>query len=216
MERKLLLAIAAVVVTVLGPMAVKADTVYNNILLPSIGSDAGDSAGPLYDSFSTGASPLTLTDVQLLLSGDSTSLASFSVSLFKDNGSTAPAAVALFTSTGLYDSSLNASATAVDFGPVSWSLDANTRYWIGLNGVGSSVLWYYSSDASGAGVSGEYFANFLGVSSNDNGPYQMLLTGNPVSVSATPLPAALPLFASGLGAIGLLGRRKKRKAATAT
>jgi hypothetical protein len=30
-------------------------------------------------------------------------------------------------------------------------------------------------------------------------------------VSATPLPAALPLFASGLGALGLLGWRRKRK-----
>jgi hypothetical protein len=32
-------------------------------------------------------------------------------------------------------------------------------------------------------------------------------------VSATPLPAALPLFAGGLGALGLLGWRRKRKAA---
>jgi hypothetical protein len=31
-------------------------------------------------------------------------------------------------------------------------------------------------------------------------------------VSNTPLPAALPLFASGLGALGLLGWRRKRKA----
>jgi hypothetical protein len=31
-------------------------------------------------------------------------------------------------------------------------------------------------------------------------------------VSATPLPAALPLFATGLGALGLLGWRRKRKA----
>jgi hypothetical protein len=30
---------------------------------------------------------------------------------------------------------------------------------------------------------------------------------------ATPLPAALPLFATGLGALGLLGWRRKRKAA---
>jgi hypothetical protein len=34
-------------------------------------------------------------------------------------------------------------------------------------------------------------------------------------VSATPLPAALPLFASGLGALGMLGWRRKRKALTA-
>ena len=30
--------------------------------------------------------------------------------------------------------------------------------------------------------------------------------------TATPLPAALPLFAGGLGVMGLLGRRRKRKA----
>lgn len=35
------------------------------------------------------------------------------------------------------------------------------------------------------------------------------------ATSATPLPAALPLFASGLGALGLLGWRRKRKAAAA-
>jgi hypothetical protein len=33
--------------------------------------------------------------------------------------------------------------------------------------------------------------------------------------SATPLPAALPLFATGLGALGLLGWRRKRKAQAA-
>jgi hypothetical protein len=40
------------------------------------------------------------------------------------------------------------------------------------------------------------------------------VTVNSVS-SATPLPAALPLFATGLGALGLLGWRKKRKNAAA-
>jgi len=39
--------------------------------------------------------------------------------------------------------------------------------------------------------------------------YGSSLAGAP----ATPLPAAFPLFASGLGALGLLGWRKKRKAA---
>ena len=34
-------------------------------------------------------------------------------------------------------------------------------------------------------------------------------------VSSTPLPAALPLFAGGLGALGLLGWRRKRKAVAA-
>jgi hypothetical protein len=37
--------------------------------------------------------------------------------------------------------------------------------------------------------------------------------GNASPVAATPLPAALPLFASGLGALGLFGWRRKKKAA---
>ena len=38
--------------------------------------------------------------------------------------------------------------------------------------------------------------------------------GSPdITVTPTPLPAALPLFATGLGALGLLGWRRKRKAA---
>ena len=36
-----------------------------------------------------------------------------------------------------------------------------------------------------------------------------------VSTSATPLPGALPLFATGLGALGLFGWRRKRKALAA-
>jgi hypothetical protein len=35
---------------------------------------------------------------------------------------------------------------------------------------------------------------------------------DPIGAPATPLPAALPLFATGLGALGLLGWRRKRKA----
>jgi len=35
------------------------------------------------------------------------------------------------------------------------------------------------------------------------------------NVSLTPVPAALPLFAGGLGAMGLLGWRRKRKDAVA-
>jgi hypothetical protein len=45
-----------------------------------------------------------------------------------------------------------------------------------------------------------------------------LVLNGPASTSGegqieTPVPAALPLFASGLGALGLLGWRRKRKAA---
>ena len=38
------------------------------------------------------------------------------------------------------------------------------------------------------------------------------ISAAPASISAAPLPAALPLFATGLGAMGLLGWWRKRKA----
>jgi hypothetical protein len=37
-----------------------------------------------------------------------------------------------------------------------------------------------------------------------------------ISPAATPLPAALPLFATGIGGLGLLGWRRKRKAQAVT
>jgi hypothetical protein len=46
-----------------------------------------------------------------------------------------------------------------------------------------------------------------------NGPLSVEFLAGPFeSSTATPLPAALPLFATGLGALGLLGWRRKRKA----
>ena len=46
-------------------------------------------------------------------------------------------------------------------------------------------------------------------------PVPVLGGGGGNNVSSTPLPAALPLFATGLGALGLLGWRRKRKNAAA-
>jgi hypothetical protein len=44
-------------------------------------------------------------------------------------------------------------------------------------------------------------------------PAQADIQSITINTATTPLPAALPLFASGLGALGLLGWRRKRKAA---
>jgi hypothetical protein len=41
--------------------------------------------------------------------------------------------------------------------------------------------------------------------------FAKLLATVHIEVGATPLPAALPLFATGIGGLGLLGWRRKRK-----
>jgi len=73
----------------------------------------------------------------------------------------------------------------------SWSVDATLTTMVG-----------FSEYISG----GSIFVNWEGATF----PAQVAL-----STSATPLPAALPLFATGLGLVGALGWRRKRKDAAA-
>ena len=77
-------------------------------------------------------------------------------------------------------------------------------------GTGPTSLTTYSAVLSATGPSMQL--SFLGL----NPPGWTAVANVSVTpVSSTPLPAALPLFATGLGAIGLFGWRKKRKAAAA-
>jgi hypothetical protein len=86
----------------------------------------------------------------------------------------------------------------------SWTTPINNVQSFGANGV---APWGF---VSGISASAEWIW-----SNPDNAAYADLST-RIVNLDATPLPAALPLFASGLGAIGLLGWRRKRKKASAT
>jgi len=79
-------------------------------------------------------------------------------------------------------------------GPNYYPADPSTAYNIYDNGAPNGIL---STTAS------------YDVNTPFNGTYSI------TELSATPLPAALPLFASGLGGLGLLGWRRKRKNAAA-
>jgi phospholipase/lecithinase/hemolysin len=71
-------------------------------------------------------------------------------------------------------------------------------------------------DAGAKSLAAIYLANVAPGGSWAGSSYNISLlsdTGNQDLVFVTPLPGALPLFASGLGAIGLLARRWKRKTA---
>jgi hypothetical protein len=75
--------------------------------------------------------------------------------------------------------------------------------------------WYSSSDAAGLTWSlvsgGAYYTTATGNVSFS----EPILFFDGTPITPTPLPAALPLLAGGLGALGLLGWRRKRKAALA-
>jgi hypothetical protein len=88
----------------------------------------------------------------------------------------------------------------------------------GYAGVGYYLL-DVSPDLSGLFISFEYLAGFGSPCSYGHFPYcdnrPENLSGvlsNGVVTDTTPLPATLPLFATGIGGLGLLGWRRKRRA----
>ncbi len=205
-----------------GAVKANAVTLFDSITgSNSVATDAVAGDGPLYASFSTIAGVVSLTEVQVVLSATATTDGgSVNISLWSDNGGPGPGSSLASLGT-ILDSALSGSATTYTFSGLSQSVAANTRYWIELaTSNQSSALWWYTDNTAGIGVSGEYWlTNYSpGVVPNAGNtnylpfPYEMTVSA---SASATPLPAALPLFASGLGGLGLLGWRRKRKAALA-
>jgi hypothetical protein len=152
---------------------VRADILYNN-LSNAPGSILGtfpigtfpNGTGPEGDSFATGASPFSLTDVVLKLQGVHDS-ASFNVTLFSDNNTictpgpvcTGGPLTPLYTiANNISDNSLSTSLADDQFSLASpQTLAANTRYWIiASSNDNSGTLWSYSEDLSGVGVTGEF------------------------------------------------------------
>jgi len=189
------------------PGIVNAEILYNNLSSSNNGADPLTSffGPPLFDSFSTGSSGFNLSDVKLLLEGNSSSSGSFSVAIYSDS-STAPGTLQ-YTIDTISDSTLSSSLSVVDFTFASPdALAANTRYWLVLNSTNnSSAYWGWSDDQSALGVAGEYFGHGSGVYPNTGGPYQMELSSN----SAVPEPTTILLLS--LGLIGLAGVRRKLK-----
>jgi hypothetical protein len=187
---------------------VNAAPVYSNINNPSDGSDdvfnSGGAppfaAGPLADSFTTGASPVTLADLILKLSLDSTfpsTPGSISIDLVNDSG-TSPGTLNTHVATlPDNDPRLSTSLANLSF-PVSIPLDPLTRYWIELtaNNNESNIQWSFSDTISGPGVPGEFWADANGTHPNDpaGGPFQMELDP-PVGI---PEPSTVVILVVGL------------------
>ncbi len=181
-----------------------ADTiVYDNTAEGSAGADGVGFAGPLFDSFTSGAAG-QITDLQLALLGDDTSSGTVEAGLYADNSTSPGQLIAILGS--ISDSELSGTAAIYDIALTSSPLlTSNTQYWIGLSGT-TAAEWSYDSDGSGIGVADDYFANQVGVFSNDNAPYQMSITE--ADVSETPEPSTRSSIIIGIGILALLGRNR--------
>jgi hypothetical protein len=107
--------------------------------------------------------------------------------------------------------SATASALLFDFSSPS---AADAYLYFESNGLPVTFLCF------GGGGAGGYSGNCASAQpgnveaiEDQGGSIQSTLLSGTQPIATTPLPAALPLFATGLGALGLLGWRRKRKAA---
>ena len=213
----LALATVLLAATALVPNGASAGTVlYNNVFssvsnsyytyYPSAGEDSVSSAGPLYDSFSTGSASYIWIDVTVLFSDTTTESGQFEFLLLSDNSNSPGSVIA---QSGFLPDVLCGPCTYGVSGAVS--LAANSRYWIELSSNGSSQFsWYFEPNNDGTGVAGEYWSNVNGVYANDNyennerGPYQM-----EVIASNTPLPSTWTMMLIGLAVVGFFAYPRK-------
>ena len=86
-----------------------------------------------------------------------------------------------------------------------------------VTGYVNGVSQFSFIDSTNSAVALSSLAFFMddshtGLREASSGFVDSIIVSDSLSTSAVPLPAALPLFATGLGAFGLLGWRRKRKA----
>jgi hypothetical protein len=179
---------------------------YDNLSSPVTGGDPAAifpvGLGPLFASFSNTSGARTLTELELNLSATNPSDGqTFTVSVWSDK-STAPETE--LWSTTVNDSVLSAIPTVEDFA-TNVSLNADTRYWVGVSSADGSAIFSSATIFTGIGVANEFYINSNGEVPNDpNGPYVMGVLG-------TPEPGTWALMLVGFAGLGFAGYRYRRK-----
>jgi len=204
-------------------LALSAQPVFANTLFQSIPDLTvapvayfADSAGAPYDVF-TLASKSRITSITLAI-GNKSEPSNIDVAVLRFVSGEALAPLFVNVSGLLY--TVQSTVDGTDVVNIDMSgldsldnpaLNAGT-YALAFLGDGGELVVPFFSTTDGQGNMGLFGGSiFLKPSSRSLG---FVVEGD-VLDSATPLPAALPLFATGLGAFGLLGWRRKRKSVAA-
>ena len=127
----------------------------------------------------------------------------FTVSVWSDN-STFPGTMLWQTTAN--NSILSTTPTVEDF-LTDVSLNADSRYWVGVTSAAGSAIFSSATVFTGIGVANEFYINSNGlVPNNPNGPYIM-------AVIAAPEPSTWIMLLLGFAGLGFAGYRQSRRLA---
>jgi hypothetical protein len=161
-----------------------------------VGTTDDQSLGVSFQSVSA----VTITDVVAYITLYQSTSASINIGIMADNSGVP-------TGTFLFDTVSSLSGTnAVTLSSLDWLIAAGT-YWLVATPDTNEGIWTTSTTYTGVFAFANPSSGGQWVDTTDELPMAI--------VSSTPLPGALPLCASGLGAIGWLLARRKRKNAAA-
>jgi hypothetical protein len=171
-----------------------------------------------YASFSTGSQTFNLTDLSLVLGSGGTPEGTVSINLYSD-GDGGPSSY--ITNIGsITDQAVAYGGTGIYTFTTNTSLNANTRYWIGVginDGVDSttavSTIWglNYTTTSWDAGVPGESLSSSVFSANNGDwgGAFMMRVSGTVPENNGpvVPEPSTVALAMAGLGLVAWLRRK---------
>jgi hypothetical protein len=182
---------------------------YNTTVGNIVGNDGvGDNLAH-GDTF-TPTSTETLTALYLALSCFSSCPESYTVALTRDAGDQPGAVLASFTEAGTALGTFGSNNPPIFISTSSLQLTASTQYWVTVTSdLNNTLAWNWNSTGDLSDEATSVDGGNTWFSPSGSPPGALEVDG---AATVTPIPAALPLFATGLGALGLLGWRRKRKA----
>jgi hypothetical protein len=170
---------------------------------PIIGTIAGN--GGLWASFSTLSSPYLLNDVMVDLQVSAPSSGVLDVELYADDPGVGVGTELDLLGT-INDSSLTTSAATYSFTDFDISLNADTRYWIGITSVGNedTAYWDTTEVLDGPEVSTEYVG---GPGWEDLNAAEDNLYAQSMEIDSTPEPSTILLGVIGIAMLVAFRRR---------
>ena len=201
-----------------GSLAIRADTISDNLSSSSAGTEAATGDTWLATSFTTSATSTTLGSVTLVLGNLTSSSVMSQLALYADDGLNEPGVeIGILTTNSAYVSTLG----NVTFSGGNLALSAGSTYWLVLSTTAGELDWSYAADDAGSGSgftdtysesydSGSTWYTYASNQAAGVYPLQVAVESGISSISTAPEPGSAWLLMAGCALIATGSKTSRR------